>query len=144
MTRTLFTLIATIALFCLTSCNKDDDNYKITWVSETGTYNNSTPPNIVINTKEELNNYLQEYQIDKGYSIYKELDGNFSDYSIIAFSDCTNLKVQRIEYTEDNKSITVFCHTTQDITMPRPLCFFIKIKPKAPSYYKVNIVVDNT
>lgn len=143
MTRTLSTLIAIISIFCLASCNNDDDDYRITRIYETGRWTNPVPPDTVINTPKGLYNYLQKYEINKDHSIYKELDGIFLGYSIIAFAHPTDLEIQKIEYAEDNKSITVYGHTLSGPAIPRPFCFFIKVKPKIPSSTKVNLDINN-
>lgn len=144
MTRTLSTLIAIISLLCLASCNNDDDDdYRIAQIYETGRWTHPVPPDTVINTQNDLYNYLQKYEIKKEHSIYKELDVNFSGYSIIAFSHPSDLEIQKIEYAEANKSITVYCHTLAGPTTPRPFCFFIKVKPQIPSRTKVNVDVNN-
>lgn len=54
MKRTLSTLFAIIAIFCLTSCSSDEEDYRITGVYET-THNDLYLPHTVINSKEELN-----------------------------------------------------------------------------------------
>lgn len=143
MTRILSTLIAIITLFCLTSCDSNNDDYRITQLYETGRWTHPVPPDTVINTQKGLYNYLQKYEINKEHSIYKELDGNFSDYSIIAFSYPSDLEIQKIEYAEANKSITVYCHTLAGPAIPHQFCFFIKVKPKIPSNTKVNLAISN-
>lgn len=143
MTRTLSTLIAIISLLCLASCDSNNDDYRITWASEPGIYRaNSIAPRSVINSKEELDNYLQENQVETKCSIYKELKGNFSDYSIITYADVTVLKPQKIEYTEDSKNITIYCERTNNLMTPYPYCFFIKIKPQIPTNTKVTILIN--
>lgn len=50
MKRTLSTLFAIIAIFCLTSCSSDEEDYRITGVYET-THNDLYLPHTVINAR---------------------------------------------------------------------------------------------
>lgn len=144
MKRTLSTLFAIIAIFCLTSCSSDEEDYRITGVYETNHHRDLSPPQTVINSKEELKNYIQQYLVTGESSINKELEGDFSDYSIIPYCYYTSIKPQKIEYTGDNNNITVYCECGMHVEMALPLCYFIKVKPKIPSNAKVNLVVDGT
>ena len=141
MKRTLSTLFAIIAIFCLTSCSSDEEDYRITGVYET-THNDLYLPHTVINSKEELKNYIQQYLVTWESTLNKELEGDFSNYSIISYCYYTSIKPQKIEYTEDNNNITVYCECGMHNEMALPLCYFIKVKPKIPSNAKVNLVVD--
>ena len=84
MKRTLSTLFAIIAIFCLTSCSSDEEDYRITGVYET-THNDLNLPETVINSKEELKNYIQQYLVTWESTLNKELEGDFSNYSIISY-----------------------------------------------------------
>ena len=142
MKRTLSTLFAIIAIFCLTSCSSDEEDYRITGVYET-THNDLNLPQTVINSKEELKNYIQQYLVTWESTLNKELEGDFSNYSIISYCYyTTSIKPQKIEYTEDNNNITIYCECGTSIEMALPLCYFIKVKPKIPSNAKVNLVVN--
>ena len=143
MKRTLSTLFAIIAIFCLTSCSSDEEYYRITGVYET-THNDLNLPQTVINSKEELKNYIQQYLATGESTLNKELEGDFSNYSIISYCYYTSIKPQKIEYTEDNNNITVYCECGMHNEMALPLCYFIKVKPKIPSNAKVNLVVNGT
>ena len=143
MKQTLSTLFAIIAIFCLTSCSSDEEDYRITGVYET-THNDLNLPQTVINSKEELKNYIQQYLVTWESTLNKELEGDFSNYSIISYCYYTSIKPQKIEYTEDNNNITVYCECGMHVEMALPLCYFIKVKPKIPSNAKVNLVVDGT
>ena len=132
MKRTLSTLFAIIAIFCLTSCSSDEEDYRITGVYET-THNDLYLPHTVINSKEELKNYIQQYLVTWESTLNKELEGDFSNYSIISYCYYTSIKPQKIEYTEDNNNITVYCECGIHNEMALPLCYFIKVKPKIPS-----------
>lgn len=143
MKRTLSTLFAIIAIFCLTSCSSDEEDYRITGVYET-THNDLNLPQTVINSKEELKNYIQQYLATGESTLNKELEGDFSNYSIISYCYYTSIKPQKIEYTEDNNNITVYCECGMHNEMALPLCYFIKVKPKIPSNAKVNLVVNGT
>ena len=143
MKQTLSTLFAIIAFFCLTSCSSDEEDYRITGVYET-THNDLNLPQTVINSKEELKNYIQQYLVTRESTLNKELEGDFSNYSIISYCYYTSIKPQKIEYTEDNNNITVYCECGMHVEMALPLCYFIKVKPKIPSNAKVNLVVDGT
>ena len=143
MKRTLSTLFAIIAIFCLTSCSSDEEDYRITGVYET-THNDLYLPHTVINSKEELKNYIQQYLVTWESTLNKELEGDFSNYSIIPICYYTSIKPQKIEYTEDNNNITVYCECGIHNEMALPLCYFIKVKPKIPSNAKVNLVVNGT
>lgn len=143
MKRTLSTLFAIIAIFCLTSCSSDEEEYRITGVYET-THNDLNLPQTVINSKEELKNYIQQYLATGESTLNKELEGDFSNYSIISYCYYTSIKPQKIEYTEDNNNITVYCECGMHNEMALPLCYFIKVKPKIPSNAKVNLVVNGT
>lgn len=145
MKRTLSTLFAIIAIFCLTSCSSDEEDYRITGVYETTHYRDLSTPETVINSKEELKNYIQQYLVTWESTLNKELEGDFSNYSIISYCYyTTSIKPQKIEYTEDNNNITVYCECGTSIEMALPLCYFIKVKPKIPSNAKVNLVVNGT
>ena len=133
MKQTLSTLFAIIAFFCLTSCSSDEEDYRITGVYET-THNDLNLPQTVINSKEELKNYIQQYLVTRESTLNKELEGDFSNYSIISYW----------YYTEDNNNITVYCECGMHVEMALPLCYFIKVKPKIPSNAKVNLVVNGT
>lgn len=109
MKRTLSTLFAIIAIFCLTSCSSDEEDYRITGVYETTHYRDLSTPETVINSKEELKNYIQQYLVTWESTLNKELEGDFSNYSIISYCYYTSIKPQKIEYTEDNNNITVYC-----------------------------------
>lgn len=143
MKQTLSTLFAIIAFFCLTSCSSDEEDYRIIGVYET-THNDLYLPHTVINSKEELKNYIQQYLVTWESTLNKELEGDFSNYSIISYCYYTSIKPQKIEYTEDNNNITVYCECGMHVEMALPLCYFIKVKPKIPSNAKVNLVVDGT
>lgn len=143
MKQTLSTLFAIIAFFCLTSCSSDEEDYRITGVYET-THNDLNLPQTVINSKEELKNYIQQYMVTRESTLNKELEGDFSNYSIISYCYYTSIKPQKIEYTEDNNNITVYCECGMHVEMALPLCYFIKVKPKIPSNAKVNLVVNGT
>ena len=143
MKQTLSTLFAIIAFFCLTSCSSDEEDYRITGVYET-THNDLNLPHTVINSKEELKNYIQQYLVTWESTLNKELEGDFSNYSIISYCYYTSIKPQKIEYKEDNNNITVYCECGMNVEMALPLCYFIKVKPKIPSNAKVNLVVDGT
>lgn len=145
MKRTLSTLFAIIAIFCLTSCSSDEEDYRITGVYETTHYRDFSTPETVINSKEELKNYIQQYLVTWESTLNKELEGDFSNYSIISYCYyTTSIKPQKIEYTEDNNNITIYCECGTSIEMALPLCYFIKVKPKIPSNAKVNLVVNGT
>lgn len=145
MRRTLSTLFAIIAIFCLTSCSSDEEDYRITEVYETTHYRDLSTPETVINSKEELKNYIQQYLVTWESTLNKELEGDFSNYSIISYCYyTTSIKPQKIEYTEDNNNITIYCECGTSIEMALPLCYFIKVKPKIPSNAKVNLVVNGT
>ncbi len=145
MKRTLSTLFAIIAIFCLTSCSSDEEDYRITGVYETTHYRDLSTPETVINSKEELKNYIQQYLVTWESTLNKELEGDFSNYSIISYCYyTTSIKPQKIEYTEDNNNITIYCECGTSIEMALPLCYFIKVKPKIPSNAKVNLVVNGT
>lgn len=145
MKRTLSTLFAIIAIFCLTSCSSDEEDYRITEVYETTHYRDLSTPETVINSKEELKNYIQQYLVTWESTLNKELEGDFSNYSIISYCYyTTSIKPQKIEYTEDNNNITIYCECGTSIEMALPLCYFIKVKPKIPSNAKVNLVVNGT
>lgn len=145
MKRTLSTLFAIIAIFCLTSCSSDEEDYRITGVYETTHYRDLSTPETVINSKEELKNYIQQYLVTWESTLNKELEGDFSNYSIISYCYyTTSIKPQKIEYTEDNNNITIYCECGTSIEMALPLCYFIKVKPKIPSNAKVNLVVKGT
>ena len=144
MKRTLSTLFAIIAIFCLTSCSSDEEDYRITEVYETTHYRDLSTPETVINSKEELKNYIQQYLVTWESTLNKELEGDFSNYSIISYCYYTSIKPQKIEYTEDNNNITVYCECGMHVEMALPLCYFIKVKPKIPSNAKVNLVVNGT
>ena len=143
MKQTLSTLFAIIAFFCLTSCSSDEEDYRITGVYET-THNDLNLPQTVINSKEELKNYIQQYLVTWESTLNKELEGDFSNYSIISYCYYTSIKPQKIEYTEDSNNITVYCECGMHVEMALPLCYFIKVKPKIPSNAKVNLVVNGT
>ena len=145
MKRTLSALFAIIAIFCLTSCSSDEEDYRITGVYETTHYRDLSTPETVINSKEELKNYIQQYLVTWESTLNKELEGDFSNYSIISYCYyTTSIKPQKIEYTEDNNNITIYCECGTSIEMALPLCYFIKVKPKIPSNAKVNLVVNGT
>ena len=145
MKRTLSTLFAIIAIFCLTSCSSDEEDYRITGVYETTHYRDLSTPETVINSKEELKNYIQQYLVTWESTLNKELEGDFSNYSIISYCYyTTSIKPQKIEYTEDNNNITIYCECGMSVQMALPLCYFIKVKPKIPSNAKVNLVVNGT
>ena len=145
MKRTLSTFFAIIAIFCLTSCSSDEEDYRITGVYETTHYRDLSTPETVINSKEELKNYIQQYLVTWESTLNKELEGDFSNYSIISYCYyTTSIKPQKIEYTEDNNNITIYCECGTSIEMALPLCYFIKVKPKIPSNAKVNLVVNGT
>ena len=61
MKRTLSTFFAIIAIFCLTSCSSDEEDYRITGVYETTHYRDLSTPETVINSKEELKNYILKF-----------------------------------------------------------------------------------
>ena len=144
MKRTLSTLFAIIAIFGLTSCSSDEEDYRITGVYETTHHRDLSTPETVINSKEELKNYIQQYLVTWESTLNKELEGDFSNYSIISYCYYTSIKPQKIEYTEDNNNITVYCECGMHNEMALPLCYFIKVKPKIPSNAKVNLVVNGT
>lgn len=50
MKRTLSTLFAIIAIFCLTSCSSDEEDYRITEVYETTHHRDLDLPRTVINS----------------------------------------------------------------------------------------------
>ena len=81
MKRTLSTLFAIIAFFCLTSCSSDEEDYRITEVYETTHHRDLDLPRTVINSKEELKNYIQQYLVTWESTLNKELEGDFSNYS---------------------------------------------------------------
>ena len=143
MKQTLSTLFAIIAFFFFIICSSDEEDYRITGVYET-THNDLNLPQTVINSKEELKNYIQQYLVTWESTLNKELEGDFSNYSIISYCYYTSIKPQKIEYTEDNNNITVYCECGMHVEMALPLCYFIKVKPKIPSNAKVNLVVDGT
>ena len=109
---------------------------------ETTHYRDLSTPETVINSKEELKNYIQQYLVTWESTLNKELEGDFSNYSIISYCYYTSIKPQKIEYTEDNNNITVYCECGMHNEMALPLCYFIKVKPKIPSNAKVNLVVN--
>ena len=143
MKRTLSTLFAIIAFFCLTSSSSDAEDYRLTAVYET-THNDLHLPHTVITSHEALKNYIQHYLVTWESTLNKELEGDFSNYSIISYCYYTSIKPQKIEYTEDNNNITVYCECGMHVEMALPLCYFIKVKPKIPSNAKVNLVVNGT